>query len=119
MNLTVDPGAAEPPFEQVRAGIIGLIAAGELIVGVRLPTVRALASQLSIAPNTVARAYRELEAAGVIETRGRRGTFVKAQSDSAMTRAEQLTVEHVQRLRELGIGDADIASMVAAALHAG
>ena len=49
---------------------------GELAAGQKLPTVRQLASDLGLAPNTVARAYRELEADRVINTQGRRGTFV-------------------------------------------
>ena len=65
-----------PPFEQVREQLERLIATGSLAAGTRLPTVRQLASDLSLAPNTVARAYRELESAGLIETHGRRGTIV-------------------------------------------
>jgi GntR family transcriptional regulator len=65
-----------PPFEQVREQLERLIASGTVQAGTRLPTVRQLASDLSLAPNTVARAYRELEAAGLIETQGRRGTIV-------------------------------------------
>ncbi|MGQ0431628.1 MAG: GntR family transcriptional regulator [Microthrixaceae bacterium] len=65
-----------PPFEQVREQLERLIASGAVPAGTRLPTVRQLASDLSLAPNTVARAYRELEVAGLIETHGRRGTIV-------------------------------------------
>jgi DNA-binding transcriptional regulator YhcF (GntR family) len=65
-----------PPFEQVREQLERLIASGALPAGTRLATVRQLASDLSLAPNTVARAYRELEVAGLIETHGRRGTIV-------------------------------------------
>ena len=63
--LQIDPASDRPPFEQVRVGIIELIESGELLSGERLPTVRALASRLGVAANTVARSYRELEAAGV------------------------------------------------------
>ena len=73
-----DPAAAEPPFEQLRSQVARRAAAGDLAPGTRLPTVRALATELGLAANTVARAYRELEADGVVVTEGRRGTFVAA-----------------------------------------
>ncbi|MBE7162715.1 MAG: GntR family transcriptional regulator [Williamsia herbipolensis] len=94
-----------------------LVARGDLIVGTRLPTVRALADALGIAANTAARAYRELEAAGVIETRGRHGSFVAARSDSARDQAQRATTEHVAALRALGIADDEITSMLAAAVR--
>ncbi|WP_181010067.1 GntR family transcriptional regulator [Ornithinimicrobium sufpigmenti] len=74
--LVVDPASSEPPFEQLRRQLTEQIRGGQLAPGDRLPTVRRLAGDLGIAPNTVARAYRELEAAGLIEGRGRAGTFV-------------------------------------------
>ncbi|GAA2051902.1 GntR family transcriptional regulator [Williamsia deligens] len=117
LPLTIDPDASDPPFEQVRRGVVDLVARGELIVGTRLPTVRALAEDLGIAANTAARAYRELEEAGVIETRGRKGSFVAAQSSSARERAQQATTEHVSALRALGVGDDEIAAMLTAALR--
>jgi DNA-binding transcriptional regulator YhcF (GntR family) len=74
--LTVDHASPVPPYEQVRAQLANRITAGELPVGARLPTVRQLAADLGLAVNTVARAYRELELAGLVLTRGRAGTFV-------------------------------------------
>ncbi|MEU4379061.1 GntR family transcriptional regulator, partial [Micromonospora echinofusca] len=76
MRITVDQGSAVPPYEQVRGQLAELIGTGRLAVGTRLPTVRRFAADLGLAVNTVARAYRELEAAGLLETRGRHGTFV-------------------------------------------
>ena len=78
MIVTVDPRSPVPPFEQLRISIRRLVATGELRLGSRLPTVRQLASDLGIAPGTVARAFRELESEGIIETRGRHGTRVKS-----------------------------------------
>lgn len=74
--ITVDLRDATPPFEQIRTQIASLIAVGRLSDGSRLPTVRALASDLGVATGTVARAYKELEAAGLIESRRRLGTVV-------------------------------------------
>ena len=72
----MDLDSATPPYEQIRAQISSLIALGTLAPGSRLPTVRSLAADLGIAAGTVARAYRELEQARLIETRRRNGTVV-------------------------------------------
>ena len=74
--VQIDLRSPVPPFEQIRARIADLVAAGELPAGTRLPSVRALAGDLGIAPNTVVRAYRELEAAGVVHTARGKGTVV-------------------------------------------
>lgn len=74
--VQIDLRSPVPPFEQIRARIADLVAAGELPAGTRLPSVRALAGDLGIAPNTVVRAYRELEAAGVVRTARGKGTVV-------------------------------------------
>ena len=66
LRLTIDPKAATAPFEQVRTQIAAAVADGRLDAGTRLPTVRQLAADLGLAANTVARAYRELEADAVI-----------------------------------------------------
>jgi len=74
--IRLDPRAAIPLFEQVRAQLSAMVDVGHLSPGCRLPTVRDLASQLDLARGTTARAYRELERDGVTEGRGGRGTFV-------------------------------------------
>lgn len=76
MQIRLDTGTPVPPFEQIRAQITLHVAAGRLRPGDRLPTIRTLATQLDVAPNTIARAYRELIATGICEAAGRRGTFV-------------------------------------------
>jgi len=76
--LRVDPGGESPPYEQIRVQLATMVAEGDLAAGQKLPTVRQLAADLGLATNTVARAYRELEADGVISTQGRRGTFVRS-----------------------------------------
>jgi len=100
--ITVDPDAAEPPYEQVREQIRTRVLAGELTPGTKLPTVRGLAGDLGLATNTVARAYRELEALGVIETRGRAGSVVTGGGvDRA---AREAAHEYAEKLRALGLG---------------
>ena len=74
--VTIDATSDEPPYEQVRRQVAALAASGELAAGHRLPTVRQLAADLGLAANTVAKAYRALEADGVTETHGRRGTLI-------------------------------------------
>lgn len=81
-GIAVDLGSAVPPYEQIRTQISSLIAVGSLAAGTRLPTVRSLAADLGIAAGTVARAYKELEQAGLIETRRRNGTVVVGMPDS-------------------------------------
>jgi GntR family transcriptional regulator len=75
-GITIDLRSATPPYEQIRSQICSLVAIGDLAPGSRLPTVRSLAADLGIAAGTVARAYKELEAAGVVESRRRGGTIV-------------------------------------------
>ena len=77
-GITVDLRSAIPPYEQIRSQIRSLIGLGALDPGTRLPTVRSLAADLGIATGTVARAYKELEAAGLVDSRRRGGTVVTA-----------------------------------------
>jgi DNA-binding transcriptional regulator YhcF (GntR family) len=115
--IRIDASSATPPFEQLRQHLMGQIASGELAGGVRLPTVRKLAEDLRLAPNTVARAYRELEADGFIATRGRNGSFVTPQGDAAQQQAQEAARAFADRIRKLGITDADAIGYVAAALE--
>lgn len=106
--LPLDADSPVPPYEQLRTQVAIRAARGDLPAGTRLPTVRALAAELGLAANTVARAYRELEADGVVETQGRRGTFVASRSATpdvspaatsyaATARAAGLTLAEAQR----------------------
>ncbi|MBJ6641761.1 GntR family transcriptional regulator [Streptomyces sp. DHE7-1] len=74
--IRVDTTGPVPPYEQIRAQLADLIGTGRLAEGERLPTVRQLAADLGLATGTVARAYRELEAASLIRTRRGAGTRV-------------------------------------------
>ena len=80
MDLRIDATSPVPPFEQLRTQVARRVSDGRLPAGTRLPTVRQLATDLGLAANTVARAYKELEADGVLETEGRRGTFVRSRA---------------------------------------
>ena len=114
--IRIEPGSATAPFEQLRTQIVGQISDGTLAAGTRLPTVRRLADDLGIAPNTVARAYRELEADGFIETRGRNGSFVNAQGDVADQQAQLAARAYADKVSQLGLDPAVALGYVAAAL---
>ena len=74
--VTIDGDSAIPPYEQIRSQIETMVRAGTLRPGAQLPPIRRLAGDLGVASGTVARAYRELEAAEILITRGRHGTQV-------------------------------------------
>ncbi|WP_431781317.1 GntR family transcriptional regulator [Streptomyces chumphonensis] len=103
LHLTIDPTSATAPYEQVRGQIAEQARSGRLPVGHRLPTVRGLAAELGLAANTVAKAYRALEADGVIETRGRAGTFVAAAGDAASRAAAEAAQSYARHVRRLGL----------------
>ncbi|MEM9594728.1 MAG: GntR family transcriptional regulator [Acidobacteriota bacterium] len=83
LDLHVRPGDGRPLYRQLIEQILAHIASGQLRPGERLPSVRRLAEQLVINPNTVARAYRDLEAAGTLASRPRSGVFVAGGVGSA------------------------------------
>ncbi|MFB7943291.1 GntR family transcriptional regulator [Kitasatospora phosalacinea] len=116
MHLVIDAQSPVPPYEQVRAQIAALARSGELPVGLKLPTVRALAGQLGLAANTVARAYRELEADGVVETHGRAGTTVAPTGDTAHRQAATAAAEYAARAVRLGLTHDEALAAVATAL---
>ncbi len=103
LKIHIDDSAA--PYEQVRAQISEQARAGVLPVGYRLPTVRGLAESLGLAANTVAKAYRALEADGVIETRGRNGTFVAAAGSAAEREASLAAQAYAEKVRRLGLAE--------------
>lgn len=113
--LKVDARAGTPLFDQLRSQIIDGIRNGRLAPGTRLPTVRELAGQLGLAVNTVARAYRELEGAGLLETRGRFGTFV-ARADPADAAMAAAARTYAEAARALGMGRAEAIRYLEAAL---
>jgi GntR family transcriptional regulator len=105
LRITIRDGAG-PPYEQLRDRLRASIERSALMPGDRLPPVRVCADQLGLAPNTVARAYRELEEEGWLVGRGRAGTFVAdrlpvrpAAPDEALARA---AAAYLKRADQLG-----------------
>lgn len=117
--LLVDTRSAVPPFEQIRLQILDRVHQGTLAPGTRLPTVRKLAADLALAPNTVARAYRELELNGVIETRGRHGSYVSAQDEPLQVLGLRAAQDYVHRIRTLGLGSVEAIELLQQALAHG
>jgi DNA-binding transcriptional regulator YhcF (GntR family) len=108
--LPPDPNLPEPPYEQLRAQLASKVASGALPAGTKLPTVRALAADLGLAVNTVARVYRELETDGVVTTEGRRGTFVASEEPPAD--AVTAATEYAATARRLGLTVAEAHRLV-------
>lgn len=117
LDVRIDPRAPDPPFEQLRGQVAALIGSGRLLPGDRLPTVRALAAQLGLAVNTVARSYRELEAAGLVTTGRRAGTVVAAGSHTSRVAVMVLAAKFAVAAREAGLDEADALDIARAALR--
>ena len=115
--LVIDPKSSVPPFEQLRVQLVGQIGDGTLAPGAKLPTVRRLAEDLGLAANTVARTYRELESLGLIETRGRNGSFVAAHGGAAERGAQEAARAYADRIRQLGIAEDAALEFAKAALR--
>jgi DNA-binding transcriptional regulator YhcF (GntR family) len=115
--IAVDAGSPVPPFEQVRAQLAAQITDGALVPGTRLPTVRRLADDLGLAVNTVARSYRELEAVGLVETRGRGGTVVTTAGDQARERLLAAAQRYAALAHDLGLRDEEALRLVGTALN--
>ncbi|MCU1526484.1 MAG: GntR family transcriptional regulator [Frondihabitans sp.] len=114
--IRIDPRSPVPPFEQLRQQVVAEIRAGRTSAGQRLPTVRKLAADLGLAPNTVARTYRELEADGFVETRGRNGTVVRPQGDALEREAQEAARTYADRVTKLGLAAPEALRLVARAL---
>jgi DNA-binding transcriptional regulator YhcF (GntR family) len=119
ITFVVASDSAVPPFEQLRTQILDAVTSGDLVPGARLPTVRRLAEDLGIAAGTVARAYRELEASGVIETRGRNGTYVSPHGDAAHREAQRAATVFAEQMRALRLDTDEAIALVSAALRSG
>jgi DNA-binding transcriptional regulator YhcF (GntR family) len=112
LMFTIDPRSDRPAFEQLRTHIADQVREGVLPAGSALPTVRRMAADLGLAPNTVAKAYRVLEQDGFVVTAGRRGTTVADQHVDVTDDARRRTVTHVAALRELGITPSEITRLL-------
>jgi GntR family transcriptional regulator len=108
MRIHISPTDGVPIYMQIVQQVRRLVAAGELIQGDDLPSIRVLAEQLVINPNTVARAYRELEADGLVSSSRGLGTYISANnlrsiSEGRQERLRPLIDELLHESRALGV----------------
>jgi len=115
--LAIDASSETHPYDQIRRQIIDAVGQGRLVAGERLVPVRKLAEQLGVAVNTVARAYKELEAAGVVVTKGRAGTVVQAAPGSANAQVSIAAEEYARVVGAWGVPDDEALDLVRAALE--
>jgi GntR family transcriptional regulator len=121
VNVEVDVTSPTPPYEQIRSQVATMIAAGALGPGTHLPPIRQLAADLGLAANTVARAYRELEATGLVVSRVRHGTVVAARvaalpADEIRRRLDEAAAAYVAIAINLGIAPEQVQDAVRGAL---
>jgi len=115
--LRLDPASSAGPSEQVHAQLLALVDDGSLAPGDRLPTVRALAEELGVAAGTVARAYRRLEAEGVVSTARRAGTVVRDRSSASDDAAARAAAAELARVAvAAGLDDEAVLALVRGAL---
>ena len=112
VRIMLDPSSPEPLSEQLSAAIADRIRRGSLAAGSRLPTVRALAEDLGLAANTVAKTYRALELEGLVQGRGRQGTFVAERLPQRLPDRERRLAEaadaFARRGSQLGFGAGEL-----------
>ena len=109
--ISINYRDGRPIYEQVRDGFRQLIITGVLPAGSRMPSVREMASSLTINPNTIQRAYRELEAEGYTVSVPGKGSFVTDRLDAVLARREALLTDFrslVGELKQVGAEEADL-----------
>src|SRR4051794_13964399 len=121
MLFRPNPSSGVPIYLQLMEQVKHAVETGALRAGDQLPGIRPLAEELVINPNTVARAYRELEHAGVIELRHGAGAFVSNTGAASRTTeklrgAQTIVVATIEKLRARGISDEEIRRLVEAEL---
>jgi len=127
--FSLDPSSGAPIYRQIIRQVEYAVLSGRLAAGDRLPTIRALAVALKANPNTIARAYGELEIRGILTTQVGSGTYISgrmpAPEDGAETadaarqaRIRETVGRFLREMRDLGVGDTEIAELVREAARA-
>ena len=115
LTININYRDARPIYEQVRDGLRTLIVSGAIAGGEKLPSVRELATQLAINPNTIQRAYRALEQEGCVVSVPGKGSFAAPRDEAGAQRREALLRqldETVRELRLLGMTDAELSAHI-------
>src|ERR1039457_7069918 len=118
INFRLDSRSGVAPYRQLADQVRQAVSLGLLRPGDKLPPVREVVTQITINPNTVHRAYRELEHEGIVEGRPGLGTFVTASSPSTMTSDErQVLLDELRhwviRARHSGLDAEGVAALMA------
>lgn len=113
MNIAIDENSTTPIYKQIVEQVKAAVASGELAVGTQLPSIRQIANEVEVNPNTVAKAFKILERDQVIVSKGFRGTFVNSTAsehldENMQTKVEQELAEAIQKLRKFGAIDSEI-----------
>ena len=106
---------ARPIYEQIKDGMRKLIVTGAMAANEKLPSVRAMATQLSINPNTIQRAYNDLETEGYIYSVPGKGSFVCDRADADRARRELLEEKVrglLSELRDLGVSESELQTLL-------
>jgi GntR family transcriptional regulator len=122
MKILIDTANAQPVYEQIVQRVEQAILSGELAPGKPLPPIRQLANDLELNPNTVARAYQQLERNQIVATAGRRGTFVDPDALEHLVEKTQREAQRrlsgvVRELREQGQSDHAIRALFKVAMN--
>ena len=117
MDIHLCPSGGVPIYLQIANQVKYLVASGRLAPGEELPAIRVLAERLTVTPNTVARAYRELELAGIVQKRRTAGTYVSdAGSPLALRERRRIITERIDALlaeaRQLGIRTDEVIDLI-------
>ena len=122
MKILIDTANAQPVYQQIVQRVEQAILSGELAPGKPLPPIRQLANDLELKPNTVARAYQQLERNQIVATAGRRGTFVDPDALEHLVEKTQREAQRrlsgvVRELREQGQSDHAIRALFKVAMN--
>ena len=122
MEIQIDAASAQPVYEQIVQQLERAILGGDLVPGNPLPPIRQLANDLELNPNTVARAYQQLERNQIVATAGRRGTFVDPDALEHLVEKTQREAQRrlsgvVRELREQGQSDHAIRALFKVAMN--
>jgi GntR family transcriptional regulator len=122
LHLNIDPRSSTPVYQQIVEAIKNAVARGLYNPGDKIPTVREMASELTINPNTIAKAYQKLEQEGVIVTMRSRGTFIAERKTPPGNEAlKKLLKPSLDRLRidafHLGLGTEELKVLFLEALE--
>ncbi|GHV76246.1 putative HTH-type transcriptional regulator YhcF [Spirochaetia bacterium] len=116
INFSLDNGSGVPVYRQIINQIENAVVSGRMAVGDRLPTIRSLAVSLKINPNTIAKAYNELEIRGIVQTQVGSGTYIADKkpdvADARQKRLREAAERFLQEAGELGAGREELIKLL-------